>query len=374
MEGPKLRGKVLRGLKKALVVGLGALSSISAQEARPHPDLKKDNPQRQYLASKDLYLRKVIEKVKKDQEEARLHKIKNLNLELASGQLILKEKHDAGDIDGENGILRYIKYLTDLLKYEEEKKPMEVTPENLADFDPEIAERVQADLARIPEEVDDAYRKYDKQHGWLAGIVHSQAYGDKAMKNEGLNEEEVKHRRRAILDDITLSDQFHPLPARVQGKLDDDDNSVVRFGSMPPDVQAHEDAEKYQDTPLIIHEKEHIVTRGNYLISQKAKTLYENAFQADSSNRFFSEYISSPTELDARKRSFEYDIEKYGVWKYGEVFTEEHLSKALELRNAGKLSGDSREFLKFLKHEKIPEIMNTIAENRSSSPNEKTEV
>ena len=62
MEGPKLRGKVLRGLKKALVVGLGALSSISAQEARPHPDLKKDNPQRQYLASKDLYLRKVIEK------------------------------------------------------------------------------------------------------------------------------------------------------------------------------------------------------------------------------------------------------------------------------------------------------------------------
>lgn len=287
------------------MAGLSLGASLgSAQEARPHPEINKNNPQRQYLASRDAYLKKVA-------------------------------------------------------------------TENPKGLDPKVAKMVEIDLARIPKEAIDAFEKYDEQQDWLAGVVHSQAYKDKARNKEGLSENEVERRKTSVLKDrIKLNDQFYPLAKEEDMGFFNQENGYItaRFGKTSKAMEIRKGRKRYQDGNTAVHESGHSLTYGNNLLSDRAKTLYKNALRPYKSNdpsfNSFNTYISSPSELDARRLSFEFDLEKKGVWKYGEIFTQEHLKKALELDAAGELDSNSSEFLRFLEHKKIPEIINTIASNR----------
>lgn len=71
-------------------------------------------------------------------------------------------------------------------------------------------------------------------------------------------------------------------------------------------------------------------------------------------------YFTNPTEIDARKRQLENDLESAGVWKYGELFTEKTLDDIKKLGAQGALSGGSIEFLMLIKPENLPGIMNTV--------------
>jgi hypothetical protein len=364
-EGPKPRGKVLGGVRKALAVGLAAISAISGQEARPHPPLEKNNPQREYLTSRDEYLKKFLQKVQGRIDEERQISISGLRQELEELEYKLKDAQKSGDVGLVDRTLGYKKYLTSQLEDKEKSPMVKVTMENLQSIDPVMYDKVGKDLKRISVDAKEAFKTDDEQRDWLAGVVHSKQYEEKAMKNEGLPKEEVDRRRARVLEDeLRLDDQEHPIFEEKTDGTYSAGRIAVRFGELPVVRQELTGVKKYQDMPLAIHEIGHAITDGVDLMSDKAKKLYKDSFKEDKLNQQFSDYMSSPTELDARKKVFEYELEKNGIWKYGEIFTKEHLEKALKLSKEGKLSGDSNLFLDYIKHEKIPDIMNTIASNQ----------
>jgi hypothetical protein len=147
-----------------------------------------------------------------------------------------------------------------------------------------------------------------------------------------------------------------------------------------------------------VHESDHASTDGDELMSDYAKNLYGEAYVnaneeaqlrdsllkmpgivIDEKNRTFVpgpdaseetnelynrytylEYYGDPTELDARKKAMEYEMEVLGIKKYGERFSQRHLE---ELREKFKdLSHNSREFLELINPKYFIRIMNTIAD------------
>ena len=123
---------------------------------------------------------------------------------------------------------------------------------------------------------------------------------------------------------------------------------------------------------LAIHEYTHKVTKANYYIPLNSIKLFIEAFDSSSvmanygtikelSGRKSLEYLSDPTEMYARKKVFEYDLERLGVKKYGEEFTKEHYLKVLELKRKRQLSGGSCEFILSIKPEMMERVMNEIA-------------
>lgn len=112
---------------------------------------------------------------------------------------------------------------------------------------------------------------------------------------------------------------------------------------------------------------EHTVTDGEQKLSEYAKKLY-HASALENWGAIVAAKLApvfaDPAEIDARKRQLEYDLDQNGVWKYGEKFTPEHFQKAQTLEKAGKLSHGAADIIKYLKPEKLAEIINTIAESR----------
>ena len=107
------------------------------------------------------------------------------------------------------------------------------------------------------------------------------------------------------------------------------------------------------------HEYEHQATRANKGISHYAKKLYHKSLTPEGLK---DKYRSDPTELDARKKALEYEMEKLGIKKIGEPFTREHYKKLLDLKMEFKLSIGTQEFIEIIKPEYFEKIMNTIAE------------
>jgi hypothetical protein len=58
-------------------------------------------------------------------------------------------------------------------------------------------------------------------------------------------------------------------------------------------------------------------------------------------------------------------MEKLGIKKYGEIFTEEHYKKLLKLQKEYKLSLDAIQFINHIKPEDFVKVMNELAENNS---------
>jgi regulator of sigma D len=72
------------------------------------------------------------------------------------------------------------------------------------------------------------------------------------------------------------------------------------------------------------------------------------------------DYFSDPTELDARKKVLEYEMEVMGIKKYGEQFTKYDLQELM--KNYDHLSRNSQEFLDHIDQGYFITIMNTIAD------------
>lgn len=186
---------------------------------------------------------------------------------------------------------------------------------------------------------------------------------------------------------------------------------IVKESGAEDGVHEYEQIRKYygdsgvdiQITPLqtpgvLVHEITHAVTDANFLLPPSTQKAYSHAFKGVNfdevkfayewavtrdgiyvgasgvpkwdmlseneksimvSNQ--NEYLSNPTEIDARKAELEYHLERLGVWKYGESFTEKTYHDALLLSNEKKTSFNSYLLLHMMDKEKLIEIMNTIA-------------
>ncbi len=166
---------------------------------------------------------------------------------------------------------------------------------------------------------------------------------------------------------------------------------------MPDEKKVYLPSENYTDKNSIEttggHEFQHEITEGNDLMTPYAKNLYTNSiknqfnlspvelkektatfskedwnlykelgiYEEDGEQNLIKklEYFKDPTEIDARKKTFERELEQMSIWKYGETFTMQHLEEALKKFNS--FSWGSQCFLTLMNKEAIPTIMNSIA-------------
>ncbi len=135
--------------------------------------------------------------------------------------------------------------------------------------------------------------------------------------------------------------------------------------NLPYDVDINDDGKKQEFYEAVRHELLHVSTSGNFMIPEKSSNLLKESFisKLDESEDRIS-YFSSLTELLVRKQGLDLEMEKLGIKKYGEEFTNEHYKKLLELKEKGQLSTDAVQFLDHIKPEKFSEVMNELAENK----------
>lgn len=336
--------------QRALDVMKGAVLSLSLLSANPalaqvesgravpetsdHVELRYDNPQREAYKSAEAYRVYLIRQIEKYEEL----RVQYPDMDRYAGRVVnselegLREEADALESDAEVGIDR---------------------------------------AERMSRRYNSNYRpSIDSVRQSLADQVHSSEYAVKA-RAEGLTDEEIEKRRSRVKQDPVYITDVSALSG-AEGDYHDTDEVFPEHLRDTVRVKQHGTKDEFEQT--VVHELQHYITRGNEGLSQIAKDLYKEAF--DSSyyyskatsilhGRTVNEYLSDPTELDARRKEFERQFEQLTDWKYGQPFTSEHIKQAKQLLNEGKLGHGAVEFLNVIKPEYLERIMNTLADTGS---------
>lgn len=216
-----------------------------------------------------------------------------------------------------------------------------------------------------------AIKNFDEQREWLADVTHSYEY-ERRLKNEGLDGTDLNNRRQRVVEDtLRVEDPLYSISGNLGILGVTYDDSIKNYPHVRgKSIVRKEEASDPQST-IALHEHQHKVTEGKRDLSLKAKQLYGKAFSPDKINpelrsqEGYVEYMSDPTEIDARKKQFEYELEKLTDWQYGDPFTEEQVLQVKKLQQEGKFTRGATEFIELIKGEYFIEIMNTLAQNES---------
>lgn len=221
----------------------------------------------------------------------------------------------------------------------------------------------------LKSEIQNAYAVGDEQREWLHNVVKSNEYKKRLSGEFGDTQTfdmNYKIRKNKITDkdyDVMPRDTF----------TNDPDGSVL--GSYDPESDKVEITKKATDrnrsTP--VHEFAHDMTFANILLSKKALTMYTESFDQSRMSQEeleMIEYLKDPTERDARKKELEFELEKLGVKKYGEEFTDDHYRKMIELQKEQQFSDGADQFIRMTKPEYFRKIMNEIAERKTANLDE----
>lgn len=112
------------------------------------------------------------------------------------------------------------------------------------------------------------------------------------------------------------------------------------------------------------HEYFHASTRADLGISKKTKEILKNSYEPLRTK--MDKYYSDCSEMLVRKQGLDLEMEKLGIKKYGEKFTQDHYKKLLGFYKKRKLSEDSRQFMETVKPEYFEKIFNEVALNDTS--------
>jgi len=134
---------------------------------------------------------------------------------------------------------------------------------------------------------------------------------------------------------------------------------------------------------VVRHEIAHASTRGDMRITDNARRILQQSYEStkigdanyyDSKGNFLGlkqsygmddDYLGNDTERLARKQQLDLDMERLGVKKYGEEFTQEHYERIFEEYSKGTLSIGAEEFIETTKQdlEEYKKIFNEVADN-----------
>lgn len=221
-----------------------------------------------------------------------------------------------------------------------------------------------------------AYKFYDDQRNWLITLVNSPKYGERIINEYGEDLTKGEMVLKIRKNKIEENKYKVVLGSEVSG------TTQAQYIPSSDSVELPSNFDKEKDRGLGVHEFTHSMTLGGLIMSPSAKAIFRNAFTTENFNesekvvneRALKEtgldYYANPTELDARKKELEYDMEKLGIKKYEEDFTDTHYQKLLELQKQGKLSSGADQFLRMIKPEYIHLIMNGIAMHIITDPKE----
>ncbi len=221
----------------------------------------------------------------------------------------------------------------------------------------------------------DKWKIIDDIRSIIIKRLGSDQYREMAIK-EGLSLEEIERRIEVVSsDNIRFEDYFHPVdnPRKLGFYLAGD--AERKFGSHPGKVILSIRTENPQLKGVVVHELTHsfVDDNGQLKLSKLAMDIYSDATMPYNyfvvGNKRFDispehlKYLSEPNELNARRVAFQFEIEKMGIWKYGETFTEEHYKKIMDFSNQEKFSDSTVEFITIVKKEKLFQMMNLLASN-----------
>ena len=214
-----------------------------------------------------------------------------------------------------------------------------------------------------------SYQYYDAQRNWLVTLVNSPKYGERIVTEYSGDTTEAGMALKIRKNRIEESRYKVILGPNVSN------TAIAHYIPSTDSVEFPSSFDREKERGLGVHEFTHSMTLGGLVMSTSAKDIFLSAFTKQNfseeeksiSDRSLKEsgldYYANPTELDARKKELEYDMEKLGIKKYEEDFTDTHYQKILELQKQGKLSSGADQFLRMIKPEYLKLIMNTIAEN-----------
>lgn len=222
----------------------------------------------------------------------------------------------------------------------------------------------------------------------------STEYLDKLKKELGGNEREAKKDQEQVIENLKtvkmealsltdfLKKAFETRRGLVEGFYDDKDHKITfikNYDQLINQLPAEErNLVKLSMEGILNHEFEHAATK--LKTSQKANKLFGSSYEKQGFLGLIKgegdEYFSHPAEMLARKKGLDKTLEKLGIKKYGEEFTEEYYKKMIDAYKDGKFSFDVDQFI--LRTQKNPKIfikiMNEIAKNENGESTETKQV
>ena len=211
--------------------------------------------------------------------------------------------------------------------------------------------------------------QFKAEKEWLKNVISSKEYfkrlvkefnGDKKLASAAQKERLANLSKDFVIESVdSIEKKVKP---GVVGYYDPRDSTTYLAGNSDD-----------MDTTDALHEFTHQSTNSATGMTERAKELYAQAYDSvavgegayQPEKDYWIQYLKNPTELDARKKQLEMEMEKFGIKKYGEVFTKEHYKKIKKLYDEEKLGIGSQEFMMAIKPEYFVEIMNSIAMNQS---------
>lgn len=204
----------------------------------------------------------------------------------------------------------------------------------------------------------DVFRaQYDKQKAW-----HSSKLADIEYLNRlciefkdvrvAINEYTSRMKR---LNTKYIVESIDSIDFKIKGAVSYYDYTNIHFPN-------------FYSTTIGIHEFQHLLTYGNFYMSDYAKDLYRVAFDSSKVGnstigaQTFLSRNSQPTEMDANRVQLSFEMERLGIKKYNEKFTLEHYKKLLYCLSKGLFTNQGAvDFLIVVKPRYVCQIFNTIA-------------
>lgn len=227
-----------------------------------------------------------------------------------------------------------------------------------------------------------ALEGYDQGRKWILGNINDPEYLKRLTleleKNDStdINKQaagiQIMRRAEASDENFTIAKDIKASYAKANN--DTPNNNVSAFYKHDEDeIYFPLNASSKKAIDYAVHEYAHMITKANKEMTPKAIQLFSEAFDSLSIVTNLSTldkediikkilYFSNPTEMYARKKQFDHDLEDLKIKKYKEKFTIKHYLEALELKRQDKLPRGSLEFLWSVKPKFIIKIMNEIAE------------
>lgn len=255
----------------------------------------------------------------------------------------------------------------DGIKYDEKTWPVKIESEikkereKLNNNDKEIAKKKISELLILVGQAKLEVIKHVQSNEYLGKMIKEMKISKKeAQKHQG----ELINNVKSILVNFNNSMRIS-FEEGALGYYKPWSHEIV----IPYDTDIEQQKNKDVFCGVLIHEIIHGLTKAKTTRKEARvfKKSFKKADEKESEHRVG--YLASPVELIVRKQMLDIEMEKLGIKKYGEKFTEDHYKKILELKKENKLSQGSIELIDHIKSENFPKIMNELAETKENNDN-----
>lgn len=204
--------------------------------------------------------------------------------------------------------------------------------------------------------------------------VRSKEYFERLLKEVAGDREEaesIQRERARTLENVKIEmlslaemkERFgknDPNGAFVTGLYGGLNNNTVYF-SYETDIAKGFNKEALQRT--MRHEFLHASMGVTAYMTEESKQIFDASFddKLKKDSPELNTYYQDHAERIARKQELDMEMDKLGIKKYGEEFTQKHYEKLIEYAKKGGLSRHATEFLKTTKPEYFEKIFNKIA-------------